>query len=127
METPPSSRISTLVPILTTTRLEAATCSRGESSVRWDLAVPMAFLLGADSYANPCAGSQKSAFCRCTVPRSEWAYRYSASPRKGPQGFRVLATYFRTRQFQRIGRLLLSKASPRQYAVPNAFPLAPVL
>jgi hypothetical protein len=34
----------TLVPILTTMRAEAATCSRGESSVRWDLAVPMAFL-----------------------------------------------------------------------------------
>ena len=85
METPPSSRISTLVPILTTMRLEAATCSRGESSVRRDFAVPMAFLLGADSYANPCAGSQKIAFCRCTLPLSEWAYRYSASGVNGPQ------------------------------------------
>src|SRR5437879_2785371 len=46
METPPSSRMSTLVPILTTMRAAAATCSRCESSVRWDLAVPMAFLLG---------------------------------------------------------------------------------
>jgi hypothetical protein len=34
----------TLVPILTTMRAEAATFSRGESSVRCDLVVPMAFL-----------------------------------------------------------------------------------
>lgn len=44
METPPSSRMSTLVPIFTTMRAEAATCSRGESAVRWALPVSMAFL-----------------------------------------------------------------------------------
>jgi hypothetical protein len=38
--------MSTFVPIFTTMRSAAATCARGESSVRWDLAVPMAFLLG---------------------------------------------------------------------------------
>ena len=39
----PSSRMITLVPTFTTMRAEAATCSRGESSVRWALPVSMAF------------------------------------------------------------------------------------
>src|ERR1700732_4143752 len=87
METPPSSRISTLVPILTTTRLEAATCSRGESSVRWDLAVPMAFLLGADSYANLCAGSHKIGFCRCTLPQIRTGLSLFCQPSEGTARF----------------------------------------
>jgi hypothetical protein len=45
--------MSTLVPILTTMRAEAATCSRGESSARWDLTVPMAFLLGVPIHGTP--------------------------------------------------------------------------
>jgi hypothetical protein len=45
--------MSTLVPILTTMREEAATRSRAESSVRWDLAIPMAFLLGVPIHGTP--------------------------------------------------------------------------
>jgi len=93
METPPSSRISTLVPILTTIRTAAATCSRGESSVRWNLVVPMAFLLGRRTRrklirhtAIPPARSHNSTLCRRILPQSEWAYRYFASAGKAAQG-----------------------------------------